>query len=492
MSKQSWDALDQEDLARLRDKKLRRQVRFQLYAYSPFYRRVFDQAELRAEGFNGLADLQKVPTIGRSILAEDPEGFVLNPERSLIQRWGSGSQLAELAMDTLLRGVEHADDLLKNEYQTVHVLETTGTTGEPIPVSLSRRDLAVLATQGRRALEVAGVGKTDVVLNLMEPSSAGGFWPLWLGGVALGIKQNAPGFLEPQQAAALASKMKASVVLGTGEDVLEMLEVGLRLESLRKVVLGPQSTGPVLRRRIQERSSGVQVIATYGFAEGRSIWAECAAANGALDSGFHLSGDLDLFEVISPRSGKAVKAGDPGELHFTGLDQRGTALMRYRPGDVAMGGLRTGRCPYCGRMTDRIIGPIRRAENLLEIQPAGSEALAIDVEMLADVLSHPGLANWQVEVGKSDGEPRGPDELYVLFEPRSNVDASALVVDLDQSFRSEIGFSPTQFVLSDRAKGGVVDLRPILVNGQPNSTIGGEETPLVRLWRTPVPQERDE
>lgn len=440
----------------------------------------------------GTADLQKLPLVDRKALSTNPEDFVLRPSRPLIQRWASGSQLAAVFFNKLLRGIDYAESDLSNEYSPAHVLETTGTTGEPLPVKLSRRDVAVLATEGMRMLEVAGVRTGDVLLNLLEPSSAGGFWPVWLGAIALGAEQTAPGFLEPEQAAALATKSHSSVVVAIAEDALSMMEAaGERgLPALRQLVLGPGPLGPALRKRLVESvGPRVRIVGTYGFAEGRTLWAECLQGSGSPDVGYHLSGDLEILEIISPRERRNVKPGEAGEVVFTGLDHRGTALARYRPGDVAMGGLVSGRCRYCGRLVDRIVGPIRRAENLIELQFGGEEPTALDVETLADALAHPALAAWQVEVRKSEGDPRGPDELYVLFDPKGRKDPGQVAAELDRVFRTEIGFSPTQFVLSDRAKGGVVDLRPVPVEAGSVMVAAGwhEDSPRVRLWRTPTP-----
>ena len=489
MAKATWDKTDLDDVARLRDRRLRRQVRFQLYPYSPFYRTAFDSSDLTADGFGGISDLRRLPLIDRAVLASHADEFVLKPNRASMQRWASARQVGEVILSKLLRGIEASDKLLKHEYEPVHVLETTGSYGDPIPIRLSRRDLAVLGTQGGRLLEVAGVTSDDIMLNLLEASSAGGFWPAWSGGVAMGVQQVAPGFLEPPQAAALANKMGATVLFVVADDALPILDAAGEdgIPTLKTLILGPQPVGAVLRRRLSEAvGPAVKIIGTYGFAEARALWAECAEGAGKPDVGYHVSPDLQLFEVISTRTLAPVRQTEPGEIVFTGLDQRGTALVRYRPGDVTMNGIVLGRCPYCGRVVDRILGPVRRAHNLLELQFAGSDPIAVDVEVLADALAHPWLAAWQVEIGKTDGDPRGPDEVYVLYEPLAGRDPGHLAVELDKVFRDDVGFSPTQFVLTTRASGGVVDLRPVPVASDVvRSSNGDGEAPLVRLWRTP-------
>lgn len=487
MAKTDWDALDPQDLARLRDKKLRRQVRYQLYAFSPYYRRAFEEAGIEGEGFDGLADLPKMPVIERQALAETPEDFVLKPSRATIQRWGSGAQLYDVFIDKLLRGIERADEDLKHEYEIVNIMRSAGAEGTPVAVSLTKRDLAVMATQGMRALQVAGLKDEDLFLNLLDPSTTS-FWAAWTGAVAANIEQVVAGYLDPSDGVKFPGDRGVTAIMAMPEDAVAFIEAqGQALSSLRTVILGPGPSAPGLKQRITEvLGAEVKIVSTYGFTEGRVFWAECAEGAGK-DAGFHTSADIELFEAISPRTGGPAQDGEPCEILFTGLDQRGTALARYQSGDVATGGMTFGRCPYCNRIVHRIIGPIRRAKNLIALQLAGGDPFSIDIEALADALAHPGVANWQVEVAKTDGDPRGPDEVFVLFAPKPNRDPGRLAVELDRAFRTELGLATTQFVLSDRARGGIVDLRPVRVEaGVPRDpSLEAPDTPLVRLWRNP-------
>lgn len=482
MDKYQWDSIDPDDLARMRDQRLRKQVRFQLYAYSAFYRRALDDLGVSAGGFAGVADLSKLELVDRDTLASAPEDFLLEPSHRSIQRWSSPNQLVRVALDRLFRGVDHADRELANEYEPVHARETAGSAGEPLTIHLTRRDLAVLATQGKRMLEVAGVKESDVLLNLLEPVASGGFWPVWTGGVSMGIRQIARGPLDPQEAVAVAKRWKTTVVMARAEDALALFDEAGEggLTNLRLVITAPHPMSPALRRRLMERADPARIVSTYGFAEGRALWAECIEGSGYPDAGFHLSPDLDLIETISP-----IPSEPLGEVVFTGLDQRGTALARYRPGDVAAGGLAPGRCPYCGRIVDRILGPIVRADNLVQVRLEGERPVAVDVEMLAEALSHPALDSWQVEIAKEDGDPRGADQLFVRYVPRKNKDPAVVAVELDRVLRAEMGLPASQFVLTDDAAGGVIDSRPIPVGSPLNGPEDLEETGHVRLWRTP-------
>lgn len=487
MPKTPWDSLDPDDLPRLRDKLLRHQVRFQLYPFSAFYRKVLDDLGVRAGGFAGTADLGKLPVVDRATLAERNNDFLLTPTPGSMRRWSSATQLYKGAWDRLLRGLEYARRELANEYEPVHVFETAAADTESVSIYLTRRDLATLATQGRRMLEVAGVKESDILANLLEPISSGAFWPVWMSGVSLGLRQIAPGPLTPDEVGSSTTLSSATVLIARAEDALAVLEKGEdRLANLRLLILAPEPVSAGLRSRLIEAAGSLRIVSTYRFAEGRALWAECIEGAGSPDAGFHLSPDLELIETISPSTGEPAGGSEPGEIVFTGLDQRGTALARYRPGDVAVGGLVPGRCPYCGRIVDRIVGPVVRASNLIQITLAGTDRVTVDVEAFAEALAHPGLASWQVEIGKEDGDPRGDDEVFVHFTPKKDRDPAVLAVELDRLFQSEIGFSPSQFVVQENAGNGIIDTRPVPVGNRQSSVANDPDASShVRLWRRP-------
>lgn len=449
--------MDSKALASMRDQRLHRQFRYQLYAFSTFYRKQFEQLQLAPDAILKVADLPQAPLVSRAMLAASPNEFFLRPTRSLIQKFGAAGQLFSVSVEMILHGSKRSEQLVRHEYEPVHQLATAGTQGAPVTIDLSRRDLASLAIQGQRMLEVAGVNAADKILNLLPNQPSGGFWTTWLGGVALGVEQTAPGALDPDEAARALAEGRPSVVIADASALLGLLEAARRPPSeLQTLILGPRVTPPSLRRQIEEAAgSQIKVLATYGFAEGRAVWSECS--QGGAGSGFHSYPDGEVFEVVSSETEAPVDPQSGGELVFTGLDQRGTALARYRPGDV-VSSLQAGVCPYCGRNVDRIMGPIRRVGNIVTVHAGGSAPVEIDQAVLAGALDHPDLAGWQLEVTKMPGQSNGYDDLLLLFQPRAQKDPATLAVELDAILRRKVGVSPQQ-VLSDRTGGGLLDLR---------------------------------
>jgi len=360
-------------------------------------------------------------------------------------------------MEMVIHGSSRSELLVRNEYEPVHWLETAGTTGNAIKIDLSKRDLTVLGEQGHRMLQIAGVQPADRILNLLPSAPSGGFWTTWLGGVSLGVEQSALGPIEPYRVFDHLNQGKASVLICDAGLALAMLQAAWQPPpSLRTIILAPRPNSPTEVDALRSAAgAGVNVVSTYHFAEGRAVWSECAEGKAA--GGFHTYPDLDIVEVVSPETGNPSDPNSGGELVFTGLDQRGTAVARYRPGDM-VAGIQSGPCPYCGRLADRIMGPIRRVGGSVRIQVGAAAPIEIDRVALQSALNHPDLAAWQVEVSRIDGA-NGLDDVFVLYRPKAQKDPGVLAVELEAVLRQKLGLVATQFILSDVPESGLVDLR---------------------------------
>lgn len=111
-------------------------------------------------------------------------------------------------------------------------------------------------------------------------------------------------------------------------------------------------------RAILERTFGPGVFETYGSRETMLLAAECEAHDG-----MHLMEENVIVEVT--RDGKALAAGETGDVLVTDLHNYGMPLIRYRNGDLATSS-GDGKCA-CGRglrKIQRVDG--RRADTLVD------------------------------------------------------------------------------------------------------------------------------
>jgi len=100
----------------------------------------------------------------------------------------------------------------------------------------------------------------------------------------------------------------------------------------------------------------------YGMSElcGPGVAGECEAL-----CGMHINEDWFIPEVINPKTGEVLKAGEKGELVVTCLSKEALPLVRYRTGDLTR--LMYEPCT-CGRTTVRMENITGRADDMLVIR----------------------------------------------------------------------------------------------------------------------------
>lgn len=108
---------------------------------------------------------------------------------------------------------------------------------------------------------------------------------------------------------------------------------------MKRLVLGGEKVPQGMRRKLLEMmhvlgSDGRAVMATYGLTEAEMAWLEYPGTEGRGGTGYHLSPDLVLVEVIDPETGLAVDDACPGEIViYSAASTRhgGDALPHRRP-----------------------------------------------------------------------------------------------------------------------------------------------------------------
>ena len=115
-------------------------------------------------------------------------------------------------------------------------------------------------------------------------------------------------------------------------------------ESLREQGGDPRALGLALRAlrrravdrrrcaRSSRRSGAARRVDFYGLSEiiGPGVAGECVEAR----DGLHVNEDHFLPEIVDPRSGAPLPAGQEGELVLTSLTKEALPMIRYRTGDV--------------------------------------------------------------------------------------------------------------------------------------------------------------
>ncbi|MCZ6793730.1 MAG: phenylacetate--CoA ligase family protein, partial [Planctomycetota bacterium] len=185
-----WDRGTPEDVRRQQGRRLRKFLLQQVLPFSPYYRRLFDEAGIDPFSINSPEDLQKLPFTSKDDIAPTPEDphrprqLFLQPSEALIrQHWPMSAKLS-LLWRKITQGGDAVRAHLAREYRPVSVFFTTGRSALPTAFLLTQVDLQILEETGRRILEVGGIdGQDDKVINLFPYAPHLAFWQVYYAGV---------------------------------------------------------------------------------------------------------------------------------------------------------------------------------------------------------------------------------------------------------------------------------------------------------------------
>ena len=226
----------------------------------------------------------------------------------------------------------------------VATVPTSGSTGEPKRFSFTERDLERTLdffACGMRSLTGAG---RHVAILLSSPTrdSIASLLQEALG--RIGATSSLYGRPVDMDEAALAVK-GAHCFVGLPADLLRLCRTHpeLRPES---VLLTADYISRVAVRDI-ERTWGCRTHAHYGMTEvGYGLAVQCSCGGG-----HHVRHADVLVEIVDPRDGSPLPAGEEGEVVVTTLGHEAMPLLRYRTGDRAS--LEVTPCP-CGGLLPRL------------------------------------------------------------------------------------------------------------------------------------------
>lgn len=356
-----WDGEDRTKRARERDRALRDYVRHELGTLSPHYRERFRAAGIDPRRLRTLDELRPLAATQWEALTEDPESFLLQPRESDLVRLGERKVVLSIVAGRLLGRRDQVNrEVIEPRYQP-----SLWTLADGVPVAYTDHDLELLGEAGARMLAVAGLDRRDLLVGLVAAGPDLGSWQTVLGArhagvAALHLGPDAdPIEVAASRPTALAGRPAAlqrvlegqeagdldelRVVLAVGEDP----DAGTRdeLEVAARQAVGPDADDPV-------------VVAAWAPPGARALWTECPEG-----SGYHTYPDLEILEV--GRGGAIHQDGD-GELLWTALGWRGTAVLRLRTRFVAE--VTDEECA-CGRRTPIVhtgsrwvSEPVRRLE----------------------------------------------------------------------------------------------------------------------------------
>ncbi len=342
------------DVRRLESERLREQIAYN-HATSDFYRAKLDSAGVKPDQIRTVDDLARIPFMEKS-------------------------EIAASQADGSLLGVNQCAPL----EQIVRIQATGGTTGQPIRIGLTRRDIADYSDVGAQALWAMGCRPGDIVFECMN-------YNLYSGGLsdhmtfeALGAATIPFGVGHSERLIRMMAGLKDDVAIwSTPSYTIRLAEVAQELG------LEPRTVG--LRRGYFSGEAGLQVPGyreriedTWGMvARDQYGTGELGLHSGECDerSGVHFGATgIAIAELIDPDSGDPLPFtdGQQGEVVYTSIRREASPLMRMRSHDLMQ--VFTEPCA-CGRTSFRfrILG---RSDDMFIVKGVNVFPLAIQTSLL--------------------------------------------------------------------------------------------------------------
>ena len=313
---------------------------------SPFYKKRFEENNLKPEDIKSLDDLRKIP---------------FTTKQDLRDTYPFGIASVPLEKATRLHS-------------------SSGTTGNPTVILHTQKDLDEWANAVARCLHMVGLRPSDVFQN-----SSG--YGMFTGGLGFQYGAERLGMLTvPAAAGNTKRQIKFMTDFGTTAlhaipsyaariyEVMEEMGFDPRRDTkLKTLIIGAEPHSEEQRRRIEEML-GVKAYNSFGMSEmcGPGVAFECTEQNG-----LHIWEDYYIVEIVDPETLEPVAEGEVGELVLTTINREAMPLLRYRTRDLTR--VLPGECP-CGRHHKRLDRMKGRSDDMIILK--GVNIFPIQIETI--------------------------------------------------------------------------------------------------------------
>lgn len=313
---------------------------------SPFYKKRFEENNLKPEDIKSLDDLRKIP---------------FTTKQDLRDTYPFGIASVPLEKATRLHS-------------------SSGTTGNPTVILHTQKDLDEWANAVARCLHMVGLRPSDVFQN-----SSG--YGMFTGGLGFQYGAERLGMLTvPAAAGNTKRQIKFMTDFGTTAvhaipsyaariyEVMEEMGIDPRRDTkLKTLIIGAEPHSEEQRRRI-EQMLGVKAYNSFGMSEmcGPGVAFECTEQNG-----LHIWEDYYIVEIVDPETLEPVAEGEVGELVLTTINREAMPLLRYRTRDLTR--VLPGECP-CGRHHKRLDRMKGRSDDMIILK--GVNIFPIQIETI--------------------------------------------------------------------------------------------------------------
>ncbi len=326
------ETMPRKELEKLQLERLKQVVKY-VYEKVPFYRRTMKERGVTPDDIKSLSDITKLPFTSKVDFRDNyPFGLTCVP------------------MDRIVR-----------------IQSSSGTTGKPVVVPYTQKDIDTWAEVMARSLACAGVTKGDVVQNAYGYGLFTGGLGIHYGAERLGAAVLPASAGNTKRQIMLLQDLGTTVLTCTPSYALIINEtaremgVDIRDTKLRVGVFGAEPWSENMRHDIESKL-GIQALNIYGLTEiiGPGVAQECQHK-----AGMHIWEDHFLVEIIDPNTGEQLPYGKEGELVITTLTKEAQPILRFRTRDITS--LLPEKCE-CGRTMVRMSRITGRSDDMIRVR----------------------------------------------------------------------------------------------------------------------------
>ena len=319
--------------------------------------------------------------------------------------------------------------------EVVRIHSSSGTTGKPVIIPYTAKDVDDWAIMFARCYETAGITNKDHI----QITAGYGLWTAGIGFQAGCEKLGAmaipmgPGNTDKQIQMML--DLKSTVLTATSSYALLLAEEinkrGIRDQLyLKKGIFGSERWSEKMREYIK-RELGVSLYDIYGLTEiyGPGIGISCDE-----NAGMHYWDDYVYIEIVDPKTLQPVPDGEEGEIVITTLVKEGAPLLRFRTHDISR--IIPGECA-CGNKYPRLDIIKGRSDDMFKVH--GVNMFPSQVEEILGMVD--GVSS-EYNINIAHDEAHNRDIIMVTVEAEGRVDFEQTGQTIKNLFKSKMSVTP--------------------------------------------------
>lgn len=319
--------------------------------------------------------------------------------------------------------------------EVVRIHSSSGTTGKPVIIPYTKKDVDDWATMFARCYETAGITNKDRI----QITPGYGLWTAGIGFQAgcerLGAMAVPMGPGNTDKQLQMMMDLETTVITATSSYALLLAEEINKRDlkkkiHLKKGVIGSERWSEKMRNYIRE-NLGIELYDIYGLTE---IYGPGIGINCSEQSGMHYWDDYLYIEIIDPKTGKPVPDGEEGEIVITTLVKEGAPLIRFRTHDISR--IIPGQC-NCGRTYPRLDIIKGRSDDMFKVH--GVNMFPSQVEELLGLVD--GVSS-EYNINIAHDEEKNKDIILVTVEAEGRVNFEKTGGVIRNLFKSRIGVTP--------------------------------------------------